>query len=415
MSRSFTAGDGQSIQIPADAIFNSPTAVTLAAWVNISDYGANGFPVLLKDPGVYQTYLYVDLGGTLTGFAGGPVPSTSIFSWSIQAAGLGYSPGDGGTVQGGTVDADYAIFTIGAGGAVTNPGSGPAGGQPGDGFTLNQICTTTATSGIGVGLTLKVTGFLNPTFGGSTSNETVPLSGWHHVAMTWDSGTDGLVRLYIDGVETTYSGQTPSTLLDTSTGGYDIASDGFGDEGTELIDETAIYSTALSGAQVAALAASTTGATGAPIGYWHLCGNISPEPDASGNGNAGLLFGSPLPSKGATNSPGYNGCVSAKATSGSVGVGSYGGKTLAEAFYNPHNLDLLQVVNEGGDVVWNLTYDGTATASPGSSTHNALLGVYAGETFALAFPNPYSQDILQIIGPGDTVEFWVDSTGAAHT
>jgi hypothetical protein len=33
----------------------------------------------------------------------------------------------------------------------------------------------------------------------------------------------------------------------------------------------------------------------------------------------------------------------------------------------------------------------------------------------LAFPNPYSKDVLQVIGQGDNVVFWVDATGISHT
>jgi hypothetical protein len=42
-------------------------------------------------------------------------------------------------------------------------------------------------------------------------------------------------------------------------------------------------------------------------------------------------------------------------TDGSIGVGTHfvEGSNLATAFSNPRKLDLIQVVNRGGKVVWN--------------------------------------------------------------
>jgi len=107
---------------------------------------------------------------------------------------------------------------------------------------------------------------------------------------------------------------------------------------------------------------------------------------------------------------------STEPTGDAAGIGEFGGESLSEAFFNPDEMDLIQVVNEGGDVVWNLTFDGVATVNPVSPapTQKALIGRYQGQSFALAFPNPYQKDIFQIIGQGDNVVFWVDATGISH-
>lgn len=91
------------------------------------------------------------------------------------------------------------------------------------------------------------------------------------------------------------------------------------------------------------------------------------------------------------------------------------GSSLAASVKNPSSLDLLQVVDEGGKVVWNLTSAGVATANPSTSTASALLTRYFGSSFSAAFKNPSNLDILQVVDEGGTVVFWVDHTGAANT
>ena len=102
------------------------------------------------------------------------------------------------------------------------------------------------------------------------------------------------------------------------------------------------------------------------------------------------------------------------ATNGTM-VGVYSGSSYATAFTNPSNLDLIQVVDEGGSVVWNLDYAGTANVNPGSPTSEALLAQYFGATLAAAFDNPSSLDLLQIISPvGGSVVNYVDYAGTTH-
>lgn len=103
-------------------------------------------------------------------------------------------------------------------------------------------------------------------------------------------------------------------------------------------------------------------------------------------------------------------------TDGSVGAGTHfvDGLTLASAFSNARNLDLMHVVNEGGKVVWNLTAAGDVHTNPASPTTDALLGKYRGDNFAQAFAdNPMQYDVFQVVGPGGAGIFHVDHTGAA--
>jgi hypothetical protein len=106
----------------------------------------------------------------------------------------------------------------------------------------------------------------------------------------------------------------------------------------------------------------------------------------------------------------------ASATNGTVGIGTFfvEGLTLASAFSNPLRLDLIQVVNDVGKVVWNLTADGEIFLESRSPTPSALLGQFRGATFAQAFPdNPMDFDVLQVAGPDGVGIFHLDYTGKA--
>lgn len=91
------------------------------------------------------------------------------------------------------------------------------------------------------------------------------------------------------------------------------------------------------------------------------------------------------------------------------------GSSLAASVQNPSKLDLLQVVDEGGKVVWNLTSTGVANTNPATSTASALLKRYFGSTFSAAFTNPSSSDIFQVIDQGGAVVYHVDHLGVVHT
>lgn len=420
MSRVFA--DGQNIQIPAASIFDNYTELTIACWVNLTEYSEFGAPIVVKAPnGNYLTYLWINANGTLLGAAGGRsniLGYVDALTFNPGHAGTGFAVNDTGTCSGhGDGLCKYRVAAVGALGVITDLNG--VVGFGGSGYAANDtgaLLPGGSQPGSGINGQYKVIGTTTQhEFAVSTSNEIIPLNEFTHVAMTWSSA-DGTVRLYINGVQATYSDQTVSTELDDSAEGYEIGTDGFGDDTTGAVAEVAIGNTVLSGVQIAALAASTDGAVdvfGASlIGYWHLCGEDSPEPDASGNGNDGVLS-DPPPTQG-EDSPGWTcGPAPTTPTFKVIGVGEYGGDTLPEAFYNPDGMDLLQVVNEGGNIVWNLSADGVSTFLPDSPTSKALVGRYEGESFVLAFPNPYGYDVFQVIGQGDNVAFWVNSDGNA--
>jgi hypothetical protein len=154
--------------------------------------------------------------------------------------------------------------------------------------------------------------------GASVTIETVPLNQWTHIVSTFDLTGDKKIHIYFNGIEATYAEQFPaSSIPDDSGGGFMFGNEtasfeviDFGWDGR--LSEIAIWNTVLSGAQITAAAASTTGvgsiAAANLVGYWHLCGTESPEPDSSGNGNSAVLSTNP-PIPGGP-SPGYGGCGS---------------------------------------------------------------------------------------------------------
>jgi hypothetical protein len=97
-------------------------------------------------------------------------------------------------------------------------------------------------------------------------------------------------------------------------------------------------------------------------------------------------------------------------------IGTYEGASLSQAFSNPKNLDIIQVVNEGSEVVWNLTSAGVANTNPVVPTTQALLSRYEGSNFVDAFTNLADNDILQIIHPNSgAIVFGVTSQGYSYT
>ena len=105
-------------------------------------------------------------------------------------------------------------------------------------------------------------------------------------------------------------------------------------------------------------------------------------------------------------------------TDGSVGAGTYyvEASSLGAAFANPRRLDLIQVVNSGGKVVWNLTSTGSAHEDPATPTAGAVLGQFRGASFAEAFAeNPMRYDVLQVVGASGAGIFHVDCTGAPYS
>jgi hypothetical protein len=169
-----------------------------------------------------------------------------------------------------------------------------------------QTYTTAVTTGGGDGaLTLSVNSIINQSAAFGWSVETLVPNTWTHVAVTWNSVTDGVLHLYINGVECTYQDATISKVADSGdSGAWVFGSDNGGyNLPNGSLAECVIYNTALSGGQIAALAASTIGATGSPTNYWHLCGTTSPEPDVVAANDGTLSV--PPPTQD-SDSPGYS-------------------------------------------------------------------------------------------------------------
>lgn len=112
-----------------------------------------------------------------------------------------------------------------------------------------------------------------------TSSSTYTLTDWHHVAFTYDQTN---AKLYVDGVEE-YSGAETraidytaavvgsNTHIGSTPMGYPSPSEG-------LIDEVALFNTALSGSDITAIYNSGTPddlTSYSPVGWWRMGDNDS--------------------------------------------------------------------------------------------------------------------------------------------
>jgi hypothetical protein len=108
----------------------------------------------------------------------------------------------------------------------------------------------------------------------------------------------------------------------------------------------------------------------------------------------------------------------------SVGSGS-AANILLNAFSNPRSLDIVQVVNEGGNCVWNLNNVGLTATNPTGYTQGpggkpqALMTLF-GNTFAQAIASASNSsnplDLLQVLdNNGGAVLFHVNNSGLAST
>ena len=89
----------------------------------------------------------------------------------------------------------------------------------------------------------------------------------------------------------------------------------------------------------------------------------------------------------------------------------------------PQNLDILQIVDiTGQSVLLNVDYLGAVHNPASGATNGTRCGVFAttlasGTTaalFANAFTNPYNSDILQVVSPGGNVPKYIDYLGVSH-
>lgn len=100
--------------------------------------------------------------------------------------------------------------------------------------------------------------------------------------------------------------------------------------------------------------------------------------------------------------------------SGGGGISSF----LSTTFGNTSQQDLLQIVDPFGKVVFNIDYQGNANDNPANPTPAAVIGqfqAHSGSTraqyIASAFDNPTNLDIIQVVGEGGGVIYWVDFLG----
>lgn len=88
------------------------------------------------------------------------------------------------------------------------------------------------------------------------------------------------------------------------------------------------------------------------------------------------------------------------------------------------NLDLLQIIEvNSGSVLLNVDSNGTVHNPAVNPTSGTRIGQFASrltssattaQLFADAFANPSNLDIVQIINAGGNIHYWLDNAGVAH-
>lgn len=314
MSRYFDANSNLVIT-PSFPVSSELAAITLACWVLVTDYGPVGIPAIAKDMnGVYLPFLGVDVAdGALFCEAGAPCFG-GFDEHHVAAGGTGYNVGDTGVVIGGDPDtpaneAQYTVLTVDGSNHVLSVSFSISG----QGYAVGSTYATVrggSQPGLGSGLTITADALLNQSPAYSHSDIAVSLGVWVHIAMTWDSAGDGLIRLYINGVETGYADTEERTVSFTpssdSGGGWFFGADAFGDAGAANIKQVAIFNQALTAAQMQALAALPNSVQGVAdnnlVAYWPLT-SANPEVDLSGNGADGAITTVIPPASNAATTP----------------------------------------------------------------------------------------------------------------
>lgn len=87
------------------------------------------------------------------------------------------------------------------------------------------------------------------------------------------------------------------------------------------------------------------------------------------------------------------------------------------------NLDLIQIVDEGGLVLLNVDSTGTVHNPAVNATNGTRVGQFytrlgstatTAQLFADAFTNPAQLDILQVVNVGGNISYNLDFLGVAH-
>lgn len=87
------------------------------------------------------------------------------------------------------------------------------------------------------------------------------------------------------------------------------------------------------------------------------------------------------------------------------------------------NLDLLQIVGEGDLVILNVDYTGAVHKPAVSATNGTRVGQFqtrlassatTAQLFADTFANPSLLDILQVVNLGGNISYYLDYLGVAH-
>jgi hypothetical protein len=136
-----------------------------------------------------------------------------------------------------------------------------------------------------------------------TSSSTYTLTDWHHVAFTYDQTN---AKLYVDGVEEYSGAETRAIDYTAGTKGTDthIGKSGgtlnYASPSEGLIDEVAIFNSALSGSDITAIYNSGTPddlTSYSPVGWWRMGDNDSGTgttiTDQGSGGNDGTLTNGP--------------------------------------------------------------------------------------------------------------------------
>lgn len=87
------------------------------------------------------------------------------------------------------------------------------------------------------------------------------------------------------------------------------------------------------------------------------------------------------------------------------------------------NLDLIQIVDNGGRILFKVNHSGVVSAGP-SGTNGTRIGVFQSrlgttatraQVFADAFANPSRLDILHVVKPtGGLLVYYLDYLGVSH-